>query len=139
MRLMIDTNIFLDVLLRREPFYSDSSSVLRFCEENKAEGCVTASSITDLYYLFHRYLHSSDLAYHALGSVLKIVKILPVTNDDVLDAFHRQTKDFEDGLMSVCAKRNRCDVIVTRDKEGFNDTEMPYMTPAEILGIMTAK
>ena len=87
MRLMIDTNIFLDVLTQREPFYANSKAVLELCESKKIQGFLSASSVTDLFYLVHRQLHSAELAYQALGSILDIVKVLTVTNDDVLNAY----------------------------------------------------
>ena len=73
---MIDTNIFLDVLTQREPFYADSKAVLKLCESKKVQGFLSASSITDIFYLVHRYLHSTEMAYKALGSILDIAKVL---------------------------------------------------------------
>ena len=73
--------------------------------------------MTDIFYLVRRQLHSTDLAYQALGSVLDIVKVLTVTNDDVLNAYIERAADFEDCLLATCAKSNRCDAIVTRNKK----------------------
>ena len=54
MRLMIDTNIFLDVMAQREPFYHDSRAVLDLCEGKTVQGFVFASSVTDIFYLIRR-------------------------------------------------------------------------------------
>ena len=62
MRIMFDTNIFLDVLLEREPFVEDSCKVLSLCEDHKIDGFVSASSITDIYYLVKKYTHDTDIA-----------------------------------------------------------------------------
>lgn len=72
MRLMIDTNIFLDVLTEREPFYRDSRAVLELCESRKVHGFLSASSVTDIFYLIRRELHSTDLAFQALGFIFNI-------------------------------------------------------------------
>lgn len=69
--------------------------------------------------LIRRQLHSMDLAYKALGSVLDIAKVLTVTNDDVLNAYIQRASDFEDCLLATCAKANQCDAIVTRNKKDF--------------------
>ena len=69
MKIMCDTNIILDVLLEREPFAEDSCRVLGLCEERKIDGYVSASSVTDIYYLVRKYTHSSELAYHAVGKL----------------------------------------------------------------------
>ena len=58
MRLMIDTNIFLDVLTQREPFYKSSQSALYLCECGQVQGFLSASSVTDIFYLVRRQLHS---------------------------------------------------------------------------------
>lgn len=133
MRLMIDTNIFLDVLTEREPFCEHSKAVLDLCESKKVQGFLSASSVTDIFYLVHRQLHSTDLAYQALGSVLDIVKVLTVTNDDVLNAYITRAEDFEDCLLATCAKSNRCDAIVTRNKKDYLTFGITLLSPEELL------
>ena len=133
MRLMIDTNIFLDVLTQREPFYANSKAVLSLCENKKVQGFLSASSVTDIFYLIHRQLHSIDLAYQALGSVLDIARVLTVTNDDVLNAYITRASDFEDCLLATCAKSNKCDAIVTRNKKDFLTFGITLLSPEELL------
>jgi len=133
MRLMIDTNIFLDVLAEREPFYAHSKAVLDLCESKKVQGFLSASSVTDIFYLIRRQLHSIDLAYQALGSVLDIAKVLTVTNDDVLNAYIARASDFEDCLLATCAKSNKCDAIVTRNKKDFLTFGITLLSPEELL------
>lgn len=133
MRLMIDTNIFLDVMAKREPFFADSKAVLELCESKKVYGFLSASSATDIFYLVRRQLHSVELAYKALGSVLDIAKVLAVTNEDVLNAYIQRSPDFEDCLMATCAKANKCDAIVTRNKKDFLNFEITLYSPDELL------
>ena len=133
MRLMIDTNIFLDVLTQREPFYAHSKAVLELCESKKVQGFLSASSVTDIFYLIHRHLHSTDSAYQALGAILDIAKVLTVTNDDVLNAFIEKAPDFEDCLLATCAKSNKCDAIVTRNKKDYLTFGITLLSPEELL------
>lgn len=135
MRLMIDTNIFLDVLIQREPFYANSKAVLELCENRKLQGFLSASSVTDIFYLVRRQLHSIDMAYKALGDVLEIAKVLTVTNDDVLSAYLQRAADFEDCLLATCAKNNKCDAIVTRNKKDFLTFGITLLSPEEVLGL----
>ncbi len=135
MRLMIDTNIFLDVLAEREPFFKDSKAVLDLCENKKVQGFLSASSATDIFYLIRRQLHSVDLAYKALGSILDIAKVLTVTNEDVLNAYLQRASDFEDCLLATCAKANQCDAIVTRNKKDFLSFGITLLSPEELLNI----
>ena len=130
---MCDTNIIMDMLLAREPFADDSCTVLTLCEEHRMDGFVSASSITDIYYLVRKHTHSTELAYKAVGKLLEIVKVCSVTNNDVLMAFQKKAKDFEDCLMAVCAKSIHCDYIITRNKKDFEEFDIPLLTPSELL------
>lgn len=133
MRIMLDTNIIIDVLLEREPFVDDSYRVLKLCEEHQMDGFVSASSVTDIYYLVRKYSHSTELAYKAIGKLLEIVKMCSVTNNDVLTAFQKKARDFEDCLVATCANSIRCDCIVTRNKKDFEEFDIPLLTPSELL------
>ena len=133
MKIMCDTNIIMDILLAREPFADDSCTVLTLCEEHRMDGFVSSSSITDIYYLVRKHTHSTELAYKAVGKLLEIVKVCSVTNNDVLMAFQKKAKDFEDCLMAVCAKSIHCDYIITRNKKDFEEFDIPLLTPSELL------
>ena len=133
MKIMCDTNVIIDVLLEREPFIEDSYKVLKLCEERRAEGFVSASSVTDIYYLVRKYTHNADLSYKAVGKLLEIARVCSVTNHDVLIAFQKKAKDFEDCLIATCARSIHCDYIVTRNKRDFEGLGIPAFTPAGIL------
>ena len=134
MRCMIDTNIILDVFLDQEPFCTASKAVLHLCETHKIVGLISASSITDLFYIVRKRLQSVDKAYAALEQVMIIVGILPVTPEDVQTALLRHARDFEDCLLATCAAANHCDVIVTRNQADFVSFGVPLLSPEEIVG-----
>lgn len=133
MKIMIDTNIILDVLLEREPFYEYSKAILELCEKRKIHGFISVSSATDIFYLVRKALSSTEAAYDALGEILNIVKILTVTNDDVNKAFLQKAKDFEDCLLATCAKSNNCDAIITRNKKDFMTFGITLFSPEEFI------
>ena len=133
MKIMCDTNVIIDVLLEREPFEEDSYKILSLCEEHRLNGFVSASSITDIFYLVRKYTHSTQLAYKAIGKLLEIVKVCSVTNNDVLTAFQKKAKDFEDCLVATCAKSIHCDYIITRNKKDFEGFDISILTPTEFL------
>ena len=137
MRMMIDTNIIIDVLLEREPFYAHSKTVLDLCENKDIYGFISASAATDIFYLIRKGLGSTDEAYKALGHILDIVKVLTVTNDDVTDAFLVKAKDFEDCLLATCAKSNKCSGIITRNKKDFLGFGVALYSPEDVLEMMT--
>ena len=133
MRLMVDTNIVLDVLLKRDGFYDQSKAILTLCEERKVQGFVPASAVTDIFYLTRKALGSLDDTYKVISSLLNIVRVLTVTNDDVINAFQQKARDFEDCLLATCAKSNKCDCIVTRDKKDFITFGVTLYSPEELL------
>ena len=110
-----------------------SCKLLSLCEEHKIAGLVSASSITDIYYLVRKYTHSTELAYKAIGKVLEIVKVCSFTNNDVLVAFQKKAKDFEDCLVAVCADSIHCDYVVTRNIRVFEDFSVPAISPTDLL------
>ena len=133
MKLMIDTNILLDVLIHRDPFYDDSKAVLKLCENHDVNGFVSASAITDIFYITRKALGSVEDTYRVISNILNIVKVLTVTNDDVITAFQTKAKDFEDCLMATCAKSNKCNGIVTRNKKDFLGFGITLYSPEEVL------
>ena len=133
MKIMCDTNVILDVLLEREPFAEDSYKILELCEEHKIDGFVSVSSVTNIFYLVRKYTHSTELAYKAVGKLLEIVKVCSVKNNDILIAFQKRAKDFEDCLVATCAKSIHCDYIATRNKRDFEGFGISVLAPTEIL------
>ena len=139
MRMMIDTNIILDVLLGREPFYAHSKAILDLCEKKDIHGFISASAATDIFYLIRKGLGSTDEAYKALGHILDIVKVLTVTNSDVMDAFLMKARDFEDCLLATCAISNKCAGIITRNKKDFLEFGITLFSPEEILEMINPR
>ena len=78
-------------------------------------------------------LGSTDEAYTALGHILDIVKVLTLTNNDVTDAFLKKARDFEDCLLTICAKSNKCTGIITRNKKDFLEFDITLYSPEQIL------
>ena len=132
---MIDTNVILDVLLKREEFFESSKAVLTLCEDRKIQGFVSASTITDIFYLTRKALHSPDKTYQLIDALLNTVSVLTVTNSDVLTALKTRARDFEDCLLAVCARSNRCGGIITRNKDDFLTFCLTLYTPEEFLAL----
>ncbi len=139
MRVLIDTNVFLDVFLRREPFFEDSKKVLELCSKKKIQGYITASSVTDIWYMIYNGLHSKERQYEIMGCVMEIVKVLTVTNADVLNAYLKKADDFEAGLTASCAEANRCEIVITRNKKDFKGLGVSAMSPKEFIELFYSK
>lgn len=133
MKIMIDTNIVIDVLLDREPFAEASSAVLKLCEERHFDAFVSASAITDIFYLVRKHTSSIEQAYAAIETLLRVVDVCAVTANEVTAALKLHKNDFEDCIVAECAKSAKCECVVTRNKKDFDGLGIEMLTPTELL------
>lgn len=130
MRVLVDTNIFLDILLERKDLMSESLNVLDKLYEDKDQIYVSASSFKDIYYFANKLFHDSFLAHkYVIGIYSKITKIISLTSDDVIEAIY-QKGDFENNCLIESAKRTMCDAIITRNVKDFANKNLLILDPA---------
>jgi predicted nucleic acid-binding protein len=134
-KLLLDINVLLDVLADREPFAEDAALVLSLVEEGKAEAVIAAHTVTTLFYFLDRDLGSRS-ARRALIDLLRLVSVVPVDHDRILQALALGWKDFEDAVQAACAAKADAEFIVTRDKKGFARSDVQAITPAELLIVL---
>ena len=136
MRVLLDTNIVLDVLLNRDPWVKEATLIWRAIDDNRLEGYIVASSLTDIFYIARR-LAGIDKARAAVRICLDAFQICTV-NRQALEAAERlPDSDFEDNLQIACAHLESLDAIVTRDRGGFTGSTMPVLSPADLLTHLT--
>lgn len=132
MRVVLDTNIVLDVLLDRAPFVHDSSALWAACDTGRLVGVLPASALTDIFYIARR---TTDLvrARVAVGLCLAAFDIAPIDRQTFEDATALPGNDFEDNVQIACAIRAGVEAIVTRNREDFAHAPIAVLTPAELL------
>ena len=134
MRVFLDANVVLDVLAQREPFFSDSVQVLSLVESGAVEGLIAAHTVTTLFYLLNREV-GAERARLSLLDLLRIVEVVSVDQDRILQAFAMKWLDFEDALQAACAMKREADYLLTRDQRGFSEASVTVLTPAEFLAM----
>jgi len=117
----------------REPWASSAQAVLLAVAEDKVEGYITASTMTDLYYLLRKYLRNDETTRQALLGLIMSVKILDVTGTDCENAFTLPMNDYEDALLAYCGKRHKMNLIVTRNPAHFNGSPVMIISPDDLL------
>lgn len=132
MKLLIDANILLDVLQKREPHYRDSALIWKLCETEQAEGCVSALSIANLVYIMRKEL-SPETIEEVLGKLSLIFSIVELTPADIAKAAEMKWTDFEDALQAATAERIHAEAIITRNIRDFRKSRVIAFTPAEYL------
>jgi predicted nucleic acid-binding protein len=136
MDVLIDTNVVLDVLLGREPFVAQSAKVVFLSEKSVINGYVSASTATDIFYIVRKEFQDKNKAYDAVGKLFQAIKIAAVDGETIDGALERRWEDFEDCVQFVVARGLDAEYIVTRDMNGFNDSEIAPITPADFLDVL---
>jgi predicted nucleic acid-binding protein len=134
MKLLLDTNVILDVLMKRAEFYEKSSRVLKLCEVKKAEGFISATTVTDVFY-FLRKAVPRDQVRDTMQTMLAIIDVAAVTKADIHKAFSYDMKDYEDAVQAACAKRIGAEYIVTRNHKDFSHSPVKAVTPDQLLSM----
>ena len=132
MKLIIDSNILLDVLYAREPHFEKSLSVWRLCEAEKLQGFVSVLTFANIVYIMRKELDEEKIkeCWEKLSKIFDFVDLRVV---DVAMATKRKGRDFEDELQMVAAERVEADYIITRNIKDFKSSLIPVLTPSEFM------
>lgn len=132
MKVLIDTNIILDVLCKRNVFFDDSEKIFKLCEVKKIEGYISALSIPNIVYIMRKELDAEKIK-EVLQKLSLIFKITDLKADDLKKAADMDFKDYEDALQSVCAARIKANYIITRNIKDFEESKVTAIKPSELL------
>ena len=135
MIVLIDTNVILDYVLKREPFAQDALDCLERLIVNKSKVWLTASTITDIYYVTRRALHDTAAAKSVIAKLLNAFRIASVDQGDCVKALNVDMNDYEDALVSVCAKKVKAEYVITRNTKHFSQSSVTAMEPANFLKV----
>ena len=132
MRLMIDANIILDVLQKREPHCQNSTLIWKLCETEQDIGFVSTLAFADLIYIMRKELNAEQIT-KVLERLKMIFQFEDFTASDMEKAAGLQWKDYEDAVQAVTAERVKADYIITRNVKDFANSKIPAITPSEYL------
>jgi predicted nucleic acid-binding protein len=131
MRILIDTNLVLDLLLEREPFADDASRLFQLIDRGQIDGYIAVTTITNIFYIL-RKTHGRELALNAIAQLLIGLTFCPVDRVVIETALRIGLKDFEDGVQLAYAELSQVEAIVTRDQKDFVGASLPILTIAEV-------
>jgi predicted nucleic acid-binding protein len=132
MKVLIDTNVIIDVLMNREPFCDHSSAVLRRCGKGLS-GFITANQTTDIFYLLRKENKSTEETIAILKKLVTNLSVIDVMAKDVTTALNSPMTDYEDALLAQCAVRARTDYIITRNTKDFIVSPVSGITPTDFM------
>lgn len=132
-RILIDTNVLLDYLLTREPFYEDAKKIVMACTDGEIKGCIAAHSISNMYFILRKD-YSAKERREILINLFKIFDTEGIDQDKLLSGLQNEKfSDFEDCLQMECAKSYGAKYIVTRNIEDFKYSEVKAILPMDYL------
>jgi len=138
MDLFLDTNIIIDHLCKREPFYQASRTICLLGISQEAKTYVSVSMLTDVYYLLAKD-RGSQAAQDLIEDGLGFLQYVGISPEDARQALAARWPDFEDCLVSLCAEKVKADYIVTRNPKDFKLSRIPAVTPEELLEKLKAQ
>ena len=132
MRVLIDTNVVLDVLLARRPFVGASAEVFGLVEHSKIEGLLCATTLTTIDYLLTQAMPRS-VARQALQKLLELFEVASVNRAVLEEALKSKLADFEDAVLDQAGRLAGAEVVVTRNQQDFRHATLKVLGPDELL------
>jgi predicted nucleic acid-binding protein len=132
-RVLIDTNILLDFLLQREPFFQDAELLFQSIDAGQVIGYATATTLTDIFYISRKHTRSVERARQAVSETLTVMAICPIDRAVLESAFNSGLVDFEDAVQIFGAVAQGLDAILTRDNKGFLSSPIPVLSIQDLL------
>ena len=131
MDLVLDNNIVIDHIDRREPFYELSRRVCLLGVVGEANTNISVNMLTDLYYI-QRKDYGSQGAQDLIENNLSFLQLIGISAEDAQKALAARWGDFEDCLVARCAEKIKADYIVTRNVKDFRSSSVEAVTPEEL-------
>lgn len=131
-RIFLDTNVILDLLGERVPFYDSIAKVATLADQKKLLLIVSPLSFTTIDYILNKY-ESSESVLNKLRKFKIICEICEINNVTIEKALNSDFKDFEDAVQYFSALQSNCSIIITRNARDFKNSTIPIMTAEEYL------
>ena len=136
MRYLVDTNVFIDFIMGREPFFGDAKTFFKQANLHHDPIYMCGMSLRDIEYHAHRISKDAKLARRVtLRAYEACSKVVDASSDAFITAIYEDVSDYEDAVIMTTAELSMCDVIVTNNKRDFKNSKIPCLTPREINSI----
>jgi predicted nucleic acid-binding protein len=137
MRAILDTNVVVDVLQRREPWFQDGAVIFRAIANKRVTGCLTAKQIADLYFFSRKQFKGEEnvdaRARQVVGKILSLFELIDTLGIDCQNALGVNNGDYEDAILIESAARAGVEYIVTRNPEHYKTSSVQVYSPAEFV------
>ena len=131
-RVFLDTNIVLDLLGEREPFYNSIAQLATLADQKKIEIIVSPISFATVNYFLTKF-DGNSVAKEKLRKFKVLCKISKIDETIVEKGLNSEFVDFEDSLQYFCAIDSECEIIITRNAKDFKHSLIPVMSAEEYI------
>ena len=129
MLVLIDTNVLIDYIQKRTPFYISAEKIFNACAENKMDGCIAAHSVSNLFYILRKQFTVEERK-ELLKMLCTIFEVVGIDKESIMAALDDNGfDDFEDCLQTKCALALQADYIVTRNIKDFSNSQVKCLDP----------
>lgn len=135
MKVLIDSDVILDLLIDRKPFSKESLDILSWCEKGRITGYWTPFIISNVYYILSKY-SSEKTARSTIAELSEILEVVSINKSVINLALESKFKDFEDALQNYAAELNlEIEAIITRNENDYKLSKLSVFSPADFLRI----
>lgn len=131
-KILLDTNIILDIALERREFFEKSKELMLTLNKLSIPSYVTATSVTDIYYILKKS-KGHQLTISFLKNLFDFIDIAGVSKEVIVGALNSELTDFEDAVQTECARQNDINIIITRNIADFKKSKLEIFTPSEFI------
>ena len=136
MKVLVDSNVVLNKLLKQPAFFAGSNAIFTLAEIGQITGYISASAVTDIYYIARKTLGKAS-AHEAIKKMLLVFYPATVTGNNIYQALDLEWEDFEDSVQYVVGEDLAVDFIVTRNIKDFVSGSIPAVTPEQFIESIT--
>ena len=140
MKVLVDTNVMIDVLQNRQPWVLDGTSIFRAVAVQQITGCITAKQIADIHFFSRKLFSGQDnvdaRTRQITGRILSLFTLIDTLASDCRDALGNSNGDYEDAMLIAAAVRTGMDYIITRNMEHFKGSAVPAILPADFVKLL---
>lgn len=137
MKVLLDTNVMIDVLQNRQPWCEAGKDVFLLIANKQVTGCVTAKQIADIHYFSRKQFKEQEnidaKCRNVITKIMALFELLDTLAIDCQDAIAYENNDYEDAIMISTAIRSGVDGIITRDKSHFKSAPLSVYTAEEFV------
>lgn len=134
-KVLLDTNIILDIALKREPHFEHSAKIFELIDSKLILGFITATPVTDIYYISKKD-KGNKIAIEFISNLISVVDVIGVDKNTILHALQSKIVDFEDAIQAAASEYADIEIIITRNVTDFTHSNIKVLSPKELIKMM---